>query len=66
MTQSTKNEVEVLVFALDSQQVATVVTDGQRTKSFEYGGAREHRSLTSAIAYLESRGYHIMTEEGWR
>lgn len=60
------NEVQVLVFATDACQQATVVTDGERTKSFEFGGARDHRSLKSAIAYLECRGYHILTEEGWR
>ena len=54
-------KVEVLGFIAGTRQ-ATVVTDGEHHKTFEETGARNHQSLMSAIAHLECRGYHIITD----
>lgn len=51
-------EVQVLSFRHGINQ-ATIVTDGERTRSFEYEASRDHASLTKAIAYLEAKGYQI-------
>ena len=56
-----KFEVEVLSFMKDNQ-LATIVTDGERFKSFEIEVNKDHESLARAIAYLESRGYSIYIE----
>lgn len=56
-----KNELEVLTFQ-KGFRYATVVTDGTRTKSFEYDRANDHASVKKAIAFLEARGYQIKTE----
>ena len=61
-------DVEVLTF-VNGDEFATVVTDGSRHRSFEWEDSREHDSLKSAIAFLESRGYHIVTDkfkEDWQ
>ena len=61
-------DVEVLTF-MKGDEFATVVTDGSRHRSFEWEDSREHDSLKSAIAFLESRGYHIVPDkfpEDWR
>lgn len=53
--------VEVLSFRKDDQ-LATIVTDGVKFKSFEFEVNKDHESLARAIAYLESRGYSIYIE----
>ena len=61
-------DVEVLTF-MKGDDFATVVTDGTRHRSFEWEDSREHNSLKSAIAFLESRGYHIVADkfkEDWQ
>lgn len=50
--------VEVLTFR-KGIRAATVVTDGIRTKSFEWEHSQDHDNLKQAIAYLESQGYTI-------
>jgi hypothetical protein len=50
--------VEVLSF-MNGNKPATIVTDGEVHKSFEFTQCKNHPTLRSAIAYLESRGYHI-------
>ena len=50
--------VEVLTFR-KGIRAATVVTDGIRTKSFEWEHSQDHGNLTQAIAYLEAHGYTI-------
>lgn len=59
-----KNEVEVLSFVRGENQ-ATVVTDGERHKSFEFECNRDHPSLQRAISYLESKGYSIVPDAFW-
>lgn len=54
--------VEVLTFR-KGIRAATVVTDGIRTKSFEWEHSQDHENLKQAIAYLEAQGYSIDTEE---
>lgn len=57
-------EVAVLAFQKGPRPLqATVVTDGARHKSFTLAGAKNHKTLTAAIAYLESRGYSIVTDK---
>lgn len=58
-----QNQVEVISFVRGGQS-ANIVTDGERTKSFEWEYARDHSSLKQAIAYLEAKGYQILTD-GW-
>lgn len=53
--------VEVISFMKDDQ-LATIVTDGVKFKSFEYEVNKDHDSLARAIAYLESRGYSVYIE----
>lgn len=59
-----QHEVEVLSFIRGENQ-ATVVTDGERHKSFEFECSQDHPSLHRAIAYLESKGYRIVTDAFW-
>ena len=54
--------VEVLTFRKGIRS-ATVVTDGIKTKSFEWEHSQDHDTLNQAIAYLEAQGYSIDTEE---
>lgn len=53
--------VEVLSF-VNGARSATIVTDGERHKSFEFECVQDHASLHSAIAYLEARGYSIVPD----
>lgn len=53
--------VEVISFRKDDQ-LATIVTDGVKFKSFEFEVNKDHDSLARAIAYLESRGYSVYIE----
>lgn len=50
--------VEVLSFR-KGDNIATIATDGKRHVSQEFTTAREHVSLTKAIAYLCAKGYDI-------
>lgn len=59
-----QNEVQVLSFVRGENQ-ATVVTDGERHKSFEFECCQDHPSLNRAIAYLESKGYSIVPDAFW-
>ena len=59
-----QHEVQVLSFQNGIHQ-ATIVTDGERTKSFELECALDHPSLHKAIAYLESHGYSIVPDALW-
>lgn len=61
-TNRQQHPVAVLMFRKDIR-CATIVTDGERTKSFEWERSQDHASLHQAIAYLESQGYEIDTEE---
>ena len=62
MTMSNKEiEVEVLTFRKGCK-MATVVTDGQHHRSFEWEQSQAHPTLTRAIGYLEARGYSIQTD----
>lgn len=69
MKQSTVNSqqplqshpVEVLTF-YNGTKYATVVTDGNHTRSFEYECQKDHVSLKKGIAYLESIGYEILND----
>lgn len=59
-----QNEVQVLSFVRGENQ-ATVVTDGERHKSFEFECNLDHPSLHRAIAYLECKGYSIVPDAFW-
>lgn len=59
----TSQTPEVLAFRDGTHRHATVVTDGTRHKSFTLAGAKDHRTIGEAIAYLECKGYHIITDE---
>lgn len=52
--------VEVLSFTR-GDNLATIATNGMRHVSQEFECVKEHSSLKSAIAYLESKGYKIDT-----
>ena len=51
---------EVLSFTR-GDNLATIATNGMRHVSQEFECIKEHPSLTSAIAYLEHKGYKIDT-----
>ena len=61
---NSQHEVQVLSFVRGENQ-ATVVTDGERHKSFEFECSQDHPSLHRAIAYLESKGYSIVPDAFW-
>ena len=44
-------------------QVATIVTDGCTTRTYEPDECRAHTTLYRAIAYLEARGWQIMIDQ---
>ena len=58
-----KNErsIEVLSFR-NGDKLATIVTDGEMHRSFEWEHSQGHPTLKKAISYLESRGYQIMID----
>lgn len=56
--------IEVLAFRR-GQERATVVTDGAATRSFTHAACKGHKSLTAAIAHLESHGFSIITDGSW-
>lgn len=51
---------EVLSF-VRGDNLATIATNGLRHVSQEFECVKEHSSLKTAIAYLESKGYKIDT-----
>lgn len=56
------NPVEVLTFRRGID-VATIVTDGEQTRTFERDDNRPHPTLAKAIGYLEAKGYLIQIDE---
>lgn len=54
--------VEVLTFRRGID-VATIVTDGEQTRTFERDDNRPHPTLARAIGYLEAKGYSIQIDE---
>lgn len=56
-----QNQVEVISFVRGVQS-ANIVTDGERTKSFEWQHVQDHSSLKHAIAYLEAKGYKLIPD----
>ena len=54
--------VEVLTFRRGID-VATVVTDGDQTRTFERDCNKAHPTLSRAISYLEAKGYQIQPDE---
>lgn len=59
-TDSTIYPCEVLGFTR-GDNVATIATNGHMYVSQEFELAKEHASLSKAIAYLEAKGYSIDT-----
>lgn len=55
------NLTEVLTFRA-GDSLATIVTDGQSVRTYEWEHTAEHASLSRAIAYLEGKGYSIETD----
>jgi hypothetical protein len=55
-------ELAILSFR-KGDKYATIVTDDVVTRSYEDEGCRSHDSLKAAIAYLESKQYHIITDK---
>lgn len=49
---------EVITFRR-GDRLATVVTDGENHRTYEFESCRSHGSLRTAIAYLETIGYQI-------
>ena len=41
---------------------ATVVTDGDQTRSFTMRECRRHEDMMRAIGFLEARGYEVLTD----
>lgn len=65
MKQTSERQVEVLTFQdreHGSGRVATIVTDGQNHRTYEYECCRAHGTLRAALAYLEVRGYRIVMD----
>lgn len=59
--QATSPEVAVIAFR-KGDEWATVVTDGDQTRSFTWQECRKHEDMQRAICFLESRGYEVMTD----
>ena len=60
-TTSTSPEVAVIAFR-KGDEWATVVTDGDQTRSFTWKECRRHEDMLRAIGFLESRGYEVLTD----
>lgn len=58
---STSPEVAVIAFRRGDAW-ATVVTDGDQTRSYTWNDSRSHEDLMHAIGFLESRGYEVLTD----
>lgn len=63
-TKKTTRAIEVLAFQRGLQQ-ATIVTDGDETRSFTREACNRHKTLNSAIAHLEAQGYRIIPDGSW-
>ncbi len=63
-TKMTTRTIEVLAFARGLQQ-ATIVTDGDETRSFTAEACKCHKTLNGAISYLEAQGYRIIPDGSW-
>lgn len=61
-TNPQEKPVEVLSFRRGID-VATVVTDGDQTRTFERDCNKAHPTLAKAISYLEAKGYLIQPDE---
>lgn len=59
--QSTSPEVAVIAFR-KGDEWATVVTDGDHTRSFTWKQCRAHEDMMRAIGFLEAHGYKVMTD----
>lgn len=55
-----QNEIEVLTFR-KGEEVATIVTNGAKTRVFHSGSSLIKSTMGKAIAYLECRGWSIET-----
>lgn len=62
--QATSPEVAVIAFR-KGDEWATVVTDGDQTRSFTWQECRKHEDMLHAIGYLESHGYSISDTQLW-
>lgn len=60
-TTTTSPEVAVIAFR-KGDEWATVVTDGDQTRSFTWQECRAHEDMMRAIGFLESRGYEVLTD----
>lgn len=58
---TTSPEVAVIAFR-KGDEWATVVTDGDQTRSFTWRECRRHEDMMRAIGFLESRGYEVLTD----
>lgn len=63
-TKKTTRAIEVLAFQRGLQQ-ATIVTDGDETRSFTQEACKCHKNLNSAISHLEAQGYRIISDGSW-
>lgn len=63
-TKKTTKTIEVLAFQRGLQQ-ATIVTDGEETRSFTCQACSRHKNLNSAISHLEAQGYRIIPDGSW-
>lgn len=61
---STSPEVAVIAFR-KGDEWATVVTDGDQTRSFTLRECRPHEDMMSAIGFLESHGYSLSDIQLW-
>lgn len=58
---TTSPVVAVIVFR-KGDEWATVVTDGDQTRSFTLQECRPHENMKHAIGFLLSRGYEVLTD----
>lgn len=64
MKKTTSPEVAVIAFR-KGDEWATVVTDGDQTRSITWRECRPHEDLMHAIGYLESHGYSLSDIQLW-
>lgn len=53
-----KTQLETLTFT-KGDTVATIVTNGEVTRTYTAQETLRHRSLSAAVAHLECKGYRI-------
>lgn len=61
---STSPEVAVIAFR-KGDEWATVVTDGDQTRSFTWKECRKHENVMHAIGFLEAHGYSLSDNQPW-